>query len=190
MKDGETICRYIMFACNVDHDGDRYGFVRNMKSRAGRVQFMTPRGIVYGQLAQSWRGDRSRTSSGRGRNGRVRTAWSLPMRERREEGSIRADDSGFDFADQMKLMENVIAGTGGTGRARRALVTCRTSRAWAIQLLRQAAIAELGPYILGYKGWKIRFYRALFNAVQRAYWTAGSLDQDDGTASRCCSSSN
>ena len=32
-------------------------------------------------------------------------------------------------------------------------------------------MAELGPYILGYKGWKIRVYRALFNAVQR-YWTA------------------
>jgi hypothetical protein len=26
------MCRYIMFSCNVDHDGDRYGFVRNMRS--------------------------------------------------------------------------------------------------------------------------------------------------------------
>ena len=30
----QPICRYIMFSCNVDHDGDRYGFVRNMRSAA------------------------------------------------------------------------------------------------------------------------------------------------------------
>jgi len=32
-------------------------------------------------------------------------------------------------------------------------------------------MAELGPYILGFRGWKIRVYRALFTAAQRC-WNA------------------
>jgi hypothetical protein len=41
----------------------------------------------------------------------------------------------------------------------------------AIQLLQQAGIAELGPYLSAYKNWKIRVYRDIWNIIQR-YWTA------------------
>jgi hypothetical protein len=41
----------------------------------------------------------------------------------------------------------------------------------AIQLQQQAGVAELGPYMLAYKGWKLRVYRAIWNIVQR-YWSA------------------
>jgi len=41
----------------------------------------------------------------------------------------------------------------------------------AIQLLQQAGIAELGPFLLRYRGWKIRVYRAVWNAVQQ-FWTS------------------
>jgi hypothetical protein len=27
-REEQDACKYIMFSCNVDHDGDRYGFVR------------------------------------------------------------------------------------------------------------------------------------------------------------------
>ena len=37
--------------------------------------------------------------------------------------------------------------------------------------MQQAGTAELGPYIISYRGWKIRVYRALFNAVKQ-HWTA------------------
>lgn len=40
----------------------------------------------------------------------------------------------------------------------------------AIALRQSAALAELGPFILSYRGWKLRVYRAVFAAVQR-YWT-------------------
>jgi hypothetical protein len=39
----------------------------------------------------------------------------------------------------------------------------------AIQLLQQAGIAELGPYLTAYKNWKIRVYRDIWNIVQR-HW--------------------
>jgi hypothetical protein len=41
----------------------------------------------------------------------------------------------------------------------------------AIQLLQQAGIAELGPYLSAYKNWKIRVYRDIWNIIQR-YWTS------------------
>jgi len=41
----------------------------------------------------------------------------------------------------------------------------------AINLLQQAGIAELGPFVVGVKTWKLRIYRAIWNAVQR-YWTS------------------
>src|SRR6185503_40124 len=39
----------------------------------------------------------------------------------------------------------------------------------AIQLLQQAAISELGPYLSAYKNWKIRVYRDIWNIIQR-HW--------------------
>jgi hypothetical protein len=41
----------------------------------------------------------------------------------------------------------------------------------AIQLLQQAAISELGPYLSAFKNWKIRVYRDIWNIIQR-YWTS------------------
>jgi hypothetical protein len=51
-------------------------------------------------------------------------------------------------------------------------------------LLQQAGMAELGPYILGYRGWKVRVYRAVFCAVQQ-YWQAERyirVTDDEGLA--------
>jgi regulator of protease activity HflC (stomatin/prohibitin superfamily) len=47
-------------------------------------------------------------------------------------------------------------------------ISARSGR--AIQLLQQAGIAELGPFMTNLRSWKIRLYTALFNAA-RQYWT-------------------
>ena len=41
----------------------------------------------------------------------------------------------------------------------------------AIELLRQPGMAELGPFILAYRAWKLQLYKMIWNAVQR-HWTA------------------
>ena len=43
----KTICRYIMFSCNVDHDGDRYGFVRNMRSAQDEYNARRSRALTW-----------------------------------------------------------------------------------------------------------------------------------------------
>lgn len=166
-----TICKYVMFSCNVDHDGDRYGFVRNLKSpqdeynaRRSRAMFTAnSRRIIMtpGTVA-----DVEKT----------RTEWSRPdgvvvVNGNNVNESIKADDQSFDFAGQLKLMENAVAELENYGPNQALVGDAANQSGRAIQLLQQAGMAELGPYILGYRGWKIRVYRALFNAVQR-YWTA------------------
>jgi hypothetical protein len=47
----------------------------------------------------------------------------------------------------------------------------RTVRPGHCSCLQQAGMAELGPYILAFRGWKIRVYRAIWNAIQQ-HWKA------------------
>jgi hypothetical protein len=168
---GKTICRYIMFSCNVDHDGDRYGFVRNMKSAQDEYNARRSRALF---TANSRRLIMSQGSVADIE--RVRQEWSRPdgvvvTNARTPDEGIKADDATFDFAGQMKLMENAVQELDNYGPNQALIGDISNQSGRAIQLLQQAGMAELGPYILGYKGWKLRVYRAIFSAVQR-YWTA------------------
>ena len=181
---GKTICRYIMFSCNVDHDGDRYGFVRNMKSAQDEYNARRSRALFTANsrrliMTQGSVADIERT----------RAEWARPdgvvvTNARTPDEGIKADDASFDFAGQMKLMENAVQELDNYGPNNSLMGDMGQQSGRAIQLLQQAGMAELGPYILGYKGWKIRVYRALFNAVQR-YWNAERwirVTDNDGVA--------
>ena len=106
---GKTMCRYIMFACNVDHDGDRYGFVRNMKSAQDEYNARRSRALF---TANSRRLIMSQGSVADVE--RARTEWARPdgvvvTNSRTPDEGVRADDQQFDFAGQMKLMDNAVA---------------------------------------------------------------------------------
>lgn len=42
---GKTACKYVMYSANVDHDGDRYGFVRNMRSSQDEINQRRSKGL-------------------------------------------------------------------------------------------------------------------------------------------------
>lgn len=180
----KPMCRYIMFSANVDHDGDRYGFVRHMKSaqdeynsRRSRALFTAnSRRLIINAGAVD---DVEKT----------RKEWARPdgvvvVNGKSVTDGAKADDQSFDFAGQLKLMENAIAELENYG-PNQALIGDQTNQSGrAIQLLQQAGMAELGPYILAYRGWKLRVYRAVFNAIQKN-WTAERwvrVTDDDGLA--------
>lgn len=180
----KTICRYIMFSCNVDHDGDRYGFVRNMKSaqdeynhrRSKSLHNLGTKRIFVVQGAVS---DVETT-----RRELVREDGVVEIASNDLAAGLKVDDKSMDFAGQLKLMENAIAELENYGPNQALVGDMQNQSGRAIQLLQQAGMAELGPYIMGYRGWKIRVYRALFNAVQR-YWTAERwirVTDDEGLA--------
>lgn len=167
---GKTYCKYIMFSANVDHDGDRYGFVRNMKDaqdeynsrRSKALHIANSRRLIMTQGAV----ENIET---------VRREWARPdgvvvVNSQDVNAGIKAEDQSIDFAGQLKLMENAVAELENYG-PNQALIGDQSNQSGrAIALLQQAGMAELGPYIIGYRGWKLRVYRAIFNAVQK-FWS-------------------
>lgn len=181
----QTICKYIAYSANVDQDGDRYGFVRNMKSSQDEVNQRRSKALHIGNSRRIIV-----------RDGQGLDVEKIRAEAARPDGVIvvppGADGPEFDDAkgaaelnaqlgflqDAKDEIENygfnpALMGTG---------VSDMSGRAIALQ--QQAGIAELGPYLLAYKGWKLRVYRAIWNAVQR-HWTAERwvrVTDDEGLA--------
>ncbi len=166
---GRTECKYLMYSCNVDHDGDRYGFVRNLKSSQDSINFKESKlnHILASRRLILTNGAVDDVET-------VRREWARPdgVVVVNPGGEVKPDDQSFDFAGWSNLLQeakNEIENFGPNPAIMGQGVEKQSGR--AISLLQQAGIAELGPYILAYKGWKIRVYRAIWNAIQQ-HWTA------------------
>jgi len=169
------IAKYIMFSAAVDHDGDRYGFPRNLMSpqdevnqrRSKALHELNNRRIIATKAAiadgnvEAIRREAARS------DGIVLVNTSLQ--------DIQFDDQAKQAAvmGQLQFMQDakqeietfgpnsaMIGGDAGAGG----------SSGRAIALLQQAGLAGLGPYMFNLRGWKVRVYRALFCAAQK-YWT-------------------
>jgi hypothetical protein len=177
-------CKYVMYSSNVDQDGDRYGFVRNLKwpqdainARQSKMQhILASRRLILSQGAVQ--------------DVEVaRREWARPDGVVLVNGAVnegaKADDQSFDFAGWTKMMEMALAEVENFG-PNPALIGqgIENKSGRAIQLLQQAGMADLGPYLSGFKGWVLRVYRAVFNAVQQ-HWQAERwirVTDDDGLA--------
>jgi hypothetical protein len=98
---------------------------------------------------------------------------------------VAPENQQADFAGQLQMLQEAkteienfgpnpaLLGQGVEGSSGR-----------AINLLQQAGIAELGPYILAYRTWKMRVYRGIWNVVSR-HWQAERwirVTDDEGVA--------
>ena len=181
---GDEIPKYLMFSAAVDQDGDRYGFPRNLMSAQDEINQRRSKAL------HELNTRRIRATKAAVADGNVE---ALRREAQRPDGIILTntsiDDVQFDdMAKQAAMMgqleflkeakaeiENfgpnpalVGEGAGGVGG----------SSGRAIQLLQQAGIAELGPYMINLRSWKIRVYRALFCAAQHAL-DQSALDPGD-----------
>ena len=95
------------------------------------------------------------------------------------------DDQRTDFAGQLQMLQeakNEIENFGPNPALIGQGIEGSSGR--AINLLQQAGIAELGPYIIAYRTWKMRVYRAIWQIVSR-YWTSERwirVTDDEGLA--------
>jgi hypothetical protein len=166
----KDFCKYIMFSGNVDQDGDRYGFIRNMKSAQDGIN------AKQSKMQHILASRRLIMSHGAVEDiEQVRKEWARPdgiiLTNRPVNEGVKADDQSFDFTGVGKLLELNLAEIENFG-PNPALIGqgIENKSGRAIALLQQAGMAELGPYILAFKGWKIRIYRAIWNAIQK-HWT-------------------
>jgi hypothetical protein len=167
---GKTFPRYRMYSASVDHDGDRYGFVRNLKSPQDEVNHRRSKAL---HLLNT-----RRVVSEKGAVDDIEVArreWAKPdgWVETNPGLKMEPDQSAMqDFKGQLEMLQeakNEIENFGPNP----ALIGqgLEDSSGRAIQLLQQAGIAELGPYLSAYKNWKLRVYRDIWNIIQR-YWTS------------------
>jgi hypothetical protein len=172
-ENGKQFAKYLMFSAQVDHDGDRYGFVRNLQSPQDEVNQRRSKGLheLNNRRIIATKAAVADTN-----------VEKLRLEAARADGIVLLntglDDLRFDdqakqaqimgqlefMRDAAQEIENfgpnaAIAG-GDVGKG---------SSGRAIALLQQAGIAELGPYMTNLRSWKIRVYRSLFNAAQ-SYW--------------------
>lgn len=182
---GRTICKYIMYSANVDHDGDRYGFVRNMRSSQDEINQRRSKGlhILNSRRIITASNDGKDIEQIRREAARPDGVIQYPPGSEPpifDDGAKAQELNGhLGFLEDAKAeIENYGFNPALIGQG----VDKMSGR--AIQLQQQAGIAELGPYLLAYRGWKLRVYRAIWQAVQE-HWTAERwirVTDDDGVA--------
>jgi len=167
---GRTFPRFLMFSANVDHDGDRYGFVRTLKSAQDEINMRRSKAL---HLLNT-----RRVISEKGAVDDIEIArreWAKPdgWVETNPGLKMAPDESANqDFSGQLEMLQeskNEIENFGPNP----ALVGegLQDSSGRAIALLQQAGMAELGPYLSSFKNWKIRVYRCIWNIITE-HWNA------------------
>lgn len=168
--DGQSCSRFIMFSAAVDHDGDRYGFVRQMKSPQDEVNQRRSRGLF---LSNS-----RRIIATKGSVDDVETArreWSRPdgwIETNPGVGDIKPDDTRPELEAQLGWLQEAKAELEGFANVTpfQAGDTPPNVSGRAVNLLQQGGIAELGPFILSFRDFKIRVYRMIWGMCQQ-FWT-------------------
>jgi hypothetical protein len=179
---GKSFSKFLMFSSSVDHDGDRYGFVRNFRGpqdeinhrRSKALHILNSRKLIMDKGAVE---DVEK----------ARFEWARPdgLIEKNPGKEIIPEDQRADFAGQLQMLQEAKTEIENFG-PNPALIGqgIEGSSGRAINLLQQAGIAELGPYLVAYKTWKMRVYRAIWNVLQR-HWTTERwirVTDDEGVA--------
>ena len=168
---GKTMCKYVMFSANIDQDGDRYGFVRQFRSAQDEVNQRRSKALhtlntrrIIGEIGAFDDIERTRVEAMRP-DGVVLRNKGFEA-EFDDAARLQETNAQLQFLQEAK---NELDGYGPTlsliGEQQQEI----SGRALAMQ--QAAGIAQLGPFMLSYKNWKIRLYRVLWNAI-RQYWTA------------------
>ena len=167
---GQGMNRFIMFSAFVDHDGDRYGFSRNLKGPQDELNQRRSKALFMSNVTRLI-----------GHKGAVDNVETARREYARPDGYVEVNpgfeppqpaDKANDLAQQLALMQD----------ARQEIETYANIQpdllardipgdhsGVAINMLQRAGISELGSYLRNYKSWKKRVYRAIWNIVQRTW---------------------
>lgn len=171
--EGNDMCRFEAWSAFIDQDGDRYGFHRLLKSLVDEVNqrgakalhLLASRRVIY-------------------EKGAFTDAEKMRRDNVRADAMIEINPTFFDkvrFEDQKNLAD--MQGQLAMKQAAEAAIEsfgpnpalvggseqAKSGRHYA--LVQQAGIAELGPFITAYDGWKLRVYRKVWRAIAM-HWKA------------------
>lgn len=168
------VSRFIAWSAAVDQDGDRYGFVRNLKGPQDEINQRRSKGLHISNsrriiMEKGAVDDVERT----------RTEWARPdgILEINPGYSdkIKPDElSAMDLKNQLDFLneaKNEIDSFANVNPALLAQGDPSEHSGVAIDLMQRAGLAELSKFLLAHRSWKIRVYRFIWNTVQQ-YWTS------------------
>lgn len=170
-KRGKTICRFRMWRHSIDQDGDTYAFFRNLKSlqdeknqRRSRALFISNSRRLIGEKGAVDNVEEARRE------------WARPdgYVETNPGKTLTPDNTQFDLEAQLKFLEltnQELADFANVDAATMANGAVGNLSGVAINLLQQPGLAEIGYFLLEYKGWKLDVYETIWCQQQR-YWTA------------------
>lgn len=169
---GRPTCKYVMYSANVDHEGDRYGFVRNMRSTQDEINQRRSKGLHILNSRRMIIGKGQTTDIEALRREAARPDGVIEYAPGTEPPQFDDGAKGQELAGQIKFLEDAKAEIENYG-FNPALIGTGVSNmsGRAMQMQQMAGIAELGPYLLSFKAWKLRVYRAIWNAVHK-HWTS------------------
>lgn len=168
-KRNKTFCRFIMFSAAVDHENDRYGIVRNLKGPQDEVNQRRSKALHISNSR------RLLTEKGAFDNvEEARREWSKPdgVLEHNKGFAVTPDDTQADLASQLNFLQEAkaeIESMANVTPVTEAGGAPRNMSGRALNLLQQGATAELGPFVLAYRDWKLRVYRAIWSACQTTW---------------------
>jgi hypothetical protein len=167
---GQGMNRFIMFSAFVDHDGDRYGFSRNLKGPQDELNQRRSKALFMSNVTRLI-----------GKKGAVDNVETARREYARPDGYIEVNpgfenpepaDKANDLAQQLALMQDARQEIETFANIQPDLIARDIPgdhSGVAINMLQRAGISELGSYLRNYKSWKKRVYRAIWNIVQRTW---------------------
>jgi hypothetical protein len=168
---GRSFCKFVMFSANVDQDGDRYGFVRQFKSlqdeinqrRSKSLHILNSRRILAEDGAfddiEKTRLEAVRPDGVIIHNKGFEATFDDGIKMQETEAQLKFLQEAKEELDSYGPTLSLVGDIGANLSGR------------AISLQQQAGIAQLGPFMVSYRAWKLRVYRAIWNAV-RQHWKA------------------
>jgi hypothetical protein len=167
---GRGFCRYTPFSCNIDNEGDRYGFIRDMKgpqdainhARSKRIWLANARQLIVREGAVEDIDQTRREAMRPDGVIKIRTDMSDVQVIQQSQEILTTNE----FEESAKAeIENfgpnpALIGTG---------VEAKSGRAMA--MMQQIGMMELGPFLSNLRQWKLAVYGRVWGTAKR-HWTA------------------
>jgi len=182
-RNGKSVCSFLMFSAAVDHDNDRYGFPRNLKSPQDEINQRRSKGLhelnTRRLIAEKGAFDNIELT-------RQEAVKPDGIIERNKGYDAEFDDAKKqqDIAGQLQFLQDAKQEIENFGPNASLMgsqgITNRSGR--AIALMQQQGLAELGPYLIAHQNWKQRVYETVFFGIKK-YWTNARwvrVTDDDG----------
>jgi hypothetical protein len=166
----QPMSRFAMWSANVDHDGDRYGLVRNLKGPQDEVNQRRSKALHMSNVTRLI-----------AQKGAVDSVENARREYARPDGYVeynqgfeppKPDDKTADLAQQLALMQDARTEIDSFANISPDLITREVPgdhSGVAINMLQKAGIAELGSYLRNYKAWKKQVYKKAWNIVKTTW---------------------